>query len=356
MRWEQSIRYASVSDIGFRQTQQPRQFCDPNLLRSADVAGTRPFVDGGRRDGADTPSANWQAKSRPTQSAIRSSKLRDLDVVDALRRSLETANATINERGSLNRDFSRMGTTCTSLVLCSQGAVIGHVGDSRAYRIRGDRIDQLTFDHSLHWELMRQGRMRPDDVFMHESRHVITRSLGPEPKVQIDIEGPYPMFPGDVYVLVFGRTNGACPGRGNRHHRPRVASARRLSIARQPREFARRLRQYHRCRGSSGQRGRCGGGGRGAAQPDAGDGLGLAACHVVSCACFRGRRDGHPLSAGFSKGFTSSRLRHLGPSEHSPTGSRRDRAGNREIPTWMARKRRYGSHIERRRPSRALLS
>jgi hypothetical protein len=53
----------------------------------------------------------------------------------------------------------------------------------------------------LHWELMRQGRMRPDDVFMHESRHVITRSLGPEPTVQIDIEGPYPIFPGDVYLL-----------------------------------------------------------------------------------------------------------------------------------------------------------
>ena len=128
-------------------------------------------------------------------------KLRDLDVVDALKRALETANATINERGSLNRDFNRMGTTCTSLVLCPQGAVFGHVGDSRAYRIRGERIDQLTFDHSLHWEMVRQGRMQPDDVFLQESRHVITRSLGPEPVVQVDVEGPYPVLPGDVYVL-----------------------------------------------------------------------------------------------------------------------------------------------------------
>ena len=94
-----------------------------------------------------------------------------------------------------------MGTTCTSVVFCPQGAVIGHVGDSRAYRIRGERIDQLTFDHSLHWELLRQGRMKPEDIFMQESRHVITRSLGPEPSVQVDIEGPYPVFPGDVYVI-----------------------------------------------------------------------------------------------------------------------------------------------------------
>ncbi len=79
--------------------------------------------------------------------------------------------------------------------------MIAHVGDSRLYRIRGDRIDQLTADHSVQWELMRQGRLRPDEVFLHESRHVITRSLGPEPVVQVDIEGPYAVLPGDVYLI-----------------------------------------------------------------------------------------------------------------------------------------------------------
>ncbi len=200
MRWEQSIRYASVSDIGFRRRNNQDscaiRICSDqqtwrehgHLLMVADGMGGHAVGELASKIAADTVCHTFF-------------KVRDLDVVAALRRSLETANATINERGSLNRDFARMGTTCTSLVLCSQGAVIGHVGDSRAYRIRGDRIDQLTFDHSLHWELMRQGRMRPDDVFMHESRHVITRSLGPEPAVQIDIEGPYPIFPGDVYLL-----------------------------------------------------------------------------------------------------------------------------------------------------------
>ena len=200
MRWEQPIRYASISDIGFRRRNNQdacavRICSDPktwrehgHLLMVADGMGGHAVGELASKIAADTVCHTFF-------------KLRDLDVVDALRKSLETANATINERGSLNRDFARMGTTCTSLALCSQGAVIGHVGDSRAYRIRGDRIDQLTFDHSLHWELMRQGRMRPDDIFMHESRHVITRSLGPEPTVQIDIEGPYPIFPGDVYLL-----------------------------------------------------------------------------------------------------------------------------------------------------------
>ena len=171
--------------------------------------------------------------------------------------------------GSLNRDFNRMGTTCTALVLCSQGAVFGHVGDSRAYRIRGDRIDQLTFDHSLHWELVRQGRMRPEDVFLHESRHVITRSLGPEPTVQIDIEGPYPVLPGDVYVfnvLRPGLTQAHVTGRRDWNHRPRASAARGLSAARQPGQFAGRIGQRHRRRRACGGRPRRCRTGRGAAQ------------------------------------------------------------------------------------------
>jgi protein phosphatase len=200
MRWEQPIRYASVSDIGFRRRNNQdacaiRICSDPetwrqhgHLLMVADGMGGHAVGELASKIAADTVCHTFF-------------KLRDLDVVEALKRSLETANATINERGSLNRDFARMGTTCTSLVLCPQGAVIGHVGDSRLYRIRGERIDQLTFDHSLHWELLRQGRMRPEEVFLQESRHVITRSLGPEPAVQVDIEGPYPVFPGDVYLI-----------------------------------------------------------------------------------------------------------------------------------------------------------
>jgi PPM family protein phosphatase len=200
MRWEQSIRYASVSDIGFRRRNN-QDSCAIRICSDAQTwreHGHLVLVADGMGGHAVGELASKIASDTVCHTFF---KLRDLDPVEALRRSLETANATINERGSMNRDFARMGTTCTSLVLCPQGAILGHVGDSRAYRIRGERIDQLTFDHSLHWELIRQGRMRPDDVFMHESRHVITRSLGPEPTVQIDIEGPYPVFPGDVYLL-----------------------------------------------------------------------------------------------------------------------------------------------------------
>ena len=123
-----------------------------------------------------------------------------LGAVVALRRSFVEANATIHACGQQNREFEGMGTTGTSLVLRADGAWVGHVGDSRCYRIRNSVIDQLSYDHSLVWEYARLQHMDPDEVEDIPS-NVIHRCLGPEPLVQVDIEGPHPIEPGDIYLL-----------------------------------------------------------------------------------------------------------------------------------------------------------
>ena len=93
-----------------------------------------------------------------------------------------------------------MGTTASALILRPEGAWIGHVGDSRVYRIRGGVIEQLSFDHSLVWELARRQQKQPEE--MHGiPPNVIVRSLGPEPLVQVDVEGPHPVQPGDAFLL-----------------------------------------------------------------------------------------------------------------------------------------------------------
>lgn len=94
-----------------------------------------------------------------------------------------------------------MGTTCSALLLLADGALIAHVGDSRVYRMRRGRIEQLTFDHSLVWELVRHKHLDLDQALKAVPRNVITRSLGPDPVVDVDVEGPYPVGPGDVYLL-----------------------------------------------------------------------------------------------------------------------------------------------------------
>jgi serine/threonine protein phosphatase PrpC len=118
----------------------------------------------------------------------------------ALRRAFVEANNTIHTRGRQNVEFKGMGTTGTALVLRPEGAWVGHVGDSRAYRVRGGVIEQLSFDHSLLWELARRQRKSPEELTGIPS-NVIVRSLGPEAAVQVDVEGPHPLERGDVFLL-----------------------------------------------------------------------------------------------------------------------------------------------------------
>jgi protein phosphatase len=118
----------------------------------------------------------------------------------ALRKAFSEANASIHARGQQNREFEGMGTTTTALLLRPEGAWIGHVGDSRAYRIRDGQIEQLSFDHSLVWEYARRHDLNPEAVEGIPA-NVIVRSLGPEPLVQVDVEGPHPLKEGDVFVL-----------------------------------------------------------------------------------------------------------------------------------------------------------
>jgi serine/threonine protein phosphatase PrpC len=118
----------------------------------------------------------------------------------ALRKAFMEANQHIHNRGKANREFEGMGTTATAILLRPEGAWVGHVGDSRAYRIRQGKIEQLSFDHSLVWELARRQRKAPEELHGIPT-NVIVRSLGPDASVQVDVEGPHQLQPGDTFVL-----------------------------------------------------------------------------------------------------------------------------------------------------------
>ena len=118
----------------------------------------------------------------------------------ALRKAFLEANASIHAYGEQNNEFRGTGTTSTALVLRPEGAWIGHVGDSRAYRIRGGLIEQLTYDHSYVWEYAKIKNIDPADVLDFPT-NVIHRCLGPQPLVQVDLEGPHPVQDGDLFLL-----------------------------------------------------------------------------------------------------------------------------------------------------------
>jgi serine/threonine protein phosphatase PrpC len=128
-------------------------------------------------------------------------KLRDLYPPAALRQAIRDANTAIYTKGQSSISFQGMGTTCSCLVLLPQGALVAHIGDSRVYRLRGQTLEQLTFDHSLVWEMAAAGKMDQEDVPAYIPKNVITRSLGPHSTVHIDLEGPYSAQTGDIFLL-----------------------------------------------------------------------------------------------------------------------------------------------------------
>jgi len=99
---------------------------------------------------------------------------------------IQKANRQVFDRAAEDADASGMGTTMT-VALVEDGVVaIGHVGDSRAYLIRDRKVEQLTDDHSLVAELVRSGRLSPEEAEIHPQRSVITRALGTDPDVDVD--------------------------------------------------------------------------------------------------------------------------------------------------------------------------
>jgi serine/threonine protein phosphatase PrpC len=99
---------------------------------------------------------------------------------------IEEANRRVFRRAAEDREVFGMGTTMTVALVEEDRVTIGHVGDSRAYLIRSGQLEQLTDDHSLVAELVRSGKLTPEEAEIHPQRAVITRAVGTEPDVDVD--------------------------------------------------------------------------------------------------------------------------------------------------------------------------
>jgi PPM family protein phosphatase len=124
----------------------------------------------------------------------------DLDPEERVATIIQEANRRIYERAKSDAQASGMGTTITAALVTGNGVAVGHVGDSRAYRLRNGQLEQLTEDHSLVADLVRSGRLSPDEADSHPQRSVITRALGTDPHVDVDTFTAE-AEPGDVFLL-----------------------------------------------------------------------------------------------------------------------------------------------------------
>ena len=124
------------------------------------------------------------------------------EAAEALATAIREANQAILDRAAGDPSLYGMGTTVTAAAVAGDGHIqLAHVGDSRAYRLREGALDQLTTDHTVVGELVRRGRLTPDQAATHPERSILTRAVGLDPRVPVDLPDPLALRSGDQLLL-----------------------------------------------------------------------------------------------------------------------------------------------------------
>ena len=179
-------RATAFTDTGRRRRQNEDAYvCDPPLFAIADGMG-----------GAQAGEIASHLAATSVQHADRGGPADE----DRVKQLIQDANRSVYERARTDASTSGMGTTMTVALLDDDIVRIGHVGDSRAYVVRDHTLEQLTEDHSLVGELIRSGRLSPEEAEAHPHRSVITRVLGTDPEVDVDAFS-VGTKPGDLFML-----------------------------------------------------------------------------------------------------------------------------------------------------------
>lgn len=198
--WNPGLVHSELTDVGMRRANNQDSFASLPA-KSEERFSTRGhlFVVA---DGMGAHAAGELASQMATeQIAMHYFRGAGDNAIEALRSAVAEANNEIHQRGQSNPEFHNMGTTASALAILPVGAVVAHVGDSRVYRVRDGIIEQLTFDHSLAWEMEASGHSESAAWGAAIPKNVITRSLGPNANVEVDVEGPFEVKPGDRYLL-----------------------------------------------------------------------------------------------------------------------------------------------------------
>lgn len=129
------------------------------------------------------------------------SNSQNVDAPKALKLAIEAANQRIYKKAEGSTEYNRMGTTCVCLLLKENSGVIGHVGDSRIYKVENNTITQLTEDHTKVNELLREGILTPKEAENYPSKSVLARALGVLEMVKVDIIEGISLEAGQSYIL-----------------------------------------------------------------------------------------------------------------------------------------------------------
>lgn len=175
-------QHAALSDIGLhRRTNEDSYVAAPPLFAVCDGMGGAEAGEVASALAAETLAARFAAG-------------------DGIAAAARAANAAVYARAGERAEESGMGTTLTAVVVDDEEGHFAHVGDSRAYRLRGEKLELLSDDHSLVGEMVREGRLTREEAATHPHRSILSRALGTEAEVELD-EFSADLRPGDVLLL-----------------------------------------------------------------------------------------------------------------------------------------------------------
>ena len=156
------------------------------------------------------------------------------DYKSLLNYAIQVASNKVYEKASADPALHGMGTTTVGLLFRGNRVYIANVGDSRGYRIRGGKIEQVTEDHSLVGEQLRAGMLEPEEVREHRLKNIITRSVGFQGEVEVDVVARV-VKPGDIYLLCSDGLSNMVPDAQLcdvvAHNKPKEACRRLIDIA-----------------------------------------------------------------------------------------------------------------------------
>lgn len=190
-----SARFFSASDVGQTRSSNQDFFGNRETMNLFIVADGMGGHAGGERAShlaVDTMLEMYDFGDRK--------KISVQDVKDRLKEAIESANDKINREALEDLEYQHMGTTVVALVIHGTQAVLAHVGDSRIYRLRDSRLEQMTRDHSLVQEQIDAGIISAEDSEKQPMKNVITRALGVESDVDIDFN-TVKLREGDIFLL-----------------------------------------------------------------------------------------------------------------------------------------------------------
>lgn len=199
-------RYKSAAhtDVGMKRAHNEDSFLvneGLGLYTVCDGMGGHKGGETASRLAAQTIERELAAAQKRGEEPFRATEpLERSPLATTLREAMEKACAAVFRTSQRDPGLQGMGTTCIALLVRGESAVVGHVGDSRAYLVRGGALTQLSEDHSLVNEQVRAGLITPAEARVSRLRNIITRSVGFEEEVNVDVFG-VATRPGDKFLL-----------------------------------------------------------------------------------------------------------------------------------------------------------